>query len=196
MLLRTRISLIFLLGLVILALGLLLASDLRERETEERFTEVAVTGQKALWQQLVTGESTALATLETPIRSDRGLARAVEERARAAIGSAMRRLVSDSELAPDVLEITNADGELVYSSRTGIDTARTLDLTSLAEVADGTSLSGLWQDRGDRFLVVHAFPLRAPAGGASGDSWWSRWAAMPAPCSSPSPRPWKRRPTW
>lgn len=170
MLLRTRISLIFLLGLVILALGLLLAADLRERETEERFTEVAVTGQKALWQQLVTGESTALATLEAPIRSDRGLARAITERARAAIGSAMRRLVSDSELSTDVLEITNADGEVVYSNRTEIDTARTLDLTSLAEVAAGTSLSGLWQDRGDRFLVVHAFPLPDPAGGASDES--------------------------
>ncbi|WP_051609006.1 PP2C family protein-serine/threonine phosphatase [Fodinicurvata fenggangensis] len=164
MLLRTRISLIFLVGLVILALGLLWAADLRERESQARFTEVALTGQEALWQQLVGRESARLAELQAPLQSDRRLAMAAAEGTRSETGLALRAVLRQSGLAPDVVEVAAADGSVVHSNRMEVNAGRVLDLTSLAEVAAGTTLSGLWQDRSDRFLVVHAFPLSADTG--------------------------------
>lgn len=164
MLLRTRISLIFLAGLVLLALGLLWAADLRERESEARFTEVALTGKEALWQQLVERESANLAQLQGAIQSDRRLARAANEGARSATGMAMRALLQENGFSPDVVEVADADGNVIHSKRMEIAAARVLDLTSLAEVAAGKSLSGLWQDRSDRFLIVHAFPLSTDPG--------------------------------
>ncbi|MGM0561726.1 MAG: PP2C family protein-serine/threonine phosphatase, partial [Pseudomonadota bacterium] len=164
MLLRTRISLIFLVGLVILALGLLWAADLRERESQARFTEVALTGQEALWQQLVGRESARLAELQAPLQSDRRLALAAAEGARSETGLALRAVLRQSGLSPDVVEVAAADGSVVHSNRMEVNAGRVLDLTSLAEVAAGTTLSGLWQDRSDRFLVVHAFPLSADTG--------------------------------
>ena len=60
MLLRTRITLIVALGLLLLVLGLRSAGLLREQLLEQRLSAIALQGQTALWGEMLAAEDRLL----------------------------------------------------------------------------------------------------------------------------------------
>lgn len=80
MLLRTRITLIVALGLLLLVLGLRSAGLLREQLLEQRLSAIALQGQTALWGEMLAAEDRLLDQALDQLLADSAFVRAAQAR--------------------------------------------------------------------------------------------------------------------
>lgn len=162
--LRYRILLILALGLGLLALALMWTASQRDRLIEERVSDLATRGQRAVWVQSAEVEARVLDGLAADIASSPPLLAALAGGNRDAVAGAIASSLPDVAARTSVFEIVDASGHQIHSEAERVDGTRTLDLRTLAAVIDGQAATGLRQDGPDRFLILHAFPLALPDG--------------------------------
>lgn len=162
LLLRGRITLLVMLAALLLCTGLGLLGLQRERLLDERYAEVAIGGQSALWHQVVTAEVARLRALIPGLRHDVAALRVISDSDRGSVASVVdsssRQLLERGAL--DELQIVTPGGTVLYSTAPSLDNRRILDAGSLARVAGGADRSGLYQASPGRYLLAVSFPLR------------------------------------
>jgi sigma-B regulation protein RsbU (phosphoserine phosphatase) len=157
--LRHRILLILGLGLALLAAALAWTAAQRDRIVEARISDLAVLGQRALWDERARLAVEGMAPLVDAVTASEPLRSSLAIGHRNIVASTVGGQLGHVLAGADVFEITAPDGQPIYAAAARVGGERTLDLATLAEVAAGRQLTGLWQDGPDRFLIVRAFPL-------------------------------------
>ena len=157
MLLRTRITLIVALGLLLIVLGLGSAGVLRERLLEQRLSTIALDGQTSLWGEVLATEDRLLDQLLDQLLADSAFVHAARERDRPAI----EQLLSSARLLPGQ---QNAAGQLALIALLsahqdplvwGMALQRPLlDSVSLDGAISGEPIGGLRMGSGNTPLVL------------------------------------------
>jgi phosphoserine phosphatase RsbU/P len=152
MLLRTRITLIVALGFLALIATFWGASIVRDRLEEARTSDIAISGQSALWREIVTVQVAELdqrlgrIVESSPVR----LALALNDR------SGILAALSDLGVGPDSalsFEVVAADREILFSA--GLAAGRSiLDAGSLDRAQAGERIGGLRSTAADQVMVV------------------------------------------
>lgn len=157
MLLRTRLTLI-LSVLLVLVIGAILAAVLyRDRLEEARLADIAVLGQQAAWRDLAERSAEALAEAREPLLAD------LEATALAftdpAVLAALNALAAADGPVEEV-QLQGPDGRLIHATPPLIDNLPILDAQILDRLSSGEpALAGLRQDRPGRFVLAVAGPV-------------------------------------
>ncbi|MFG1421837.1 SpoIIE family protein phosphatase [Roseixanthobacter liquoris] len=152
MLLRTRITLIVALGFLALIATFWGASMVRDRLEEARTSDIAISGQSALWREIVTVQVAELDQRlgrivdSSPVR----LALALNDRSGVLAALGDLGIGTDSKLG---FEVVAADREILFSA--GLAAGRSiLDAGSLDRAQAGERIGGLRSIAADQVMVV------------------------------------------
>lgn len=161
MLLRTRVTLIVSATYCLLVAGLVFAGIKSEELADERYSQATLNGQEIFWRKLVENAVQRLETDANTIATDSRLVQAVERgepaRVLAAIGPVAEMLRARGSIAR--FEIITRKGELLYSSRSLLDSA-TIDAGTVRAIIDShRPVRGVLQDASRAFTATLAFPL-------------------------------------
>ena len=161
MLLRTRITIIVATGFVVLCTGLGAASALRDSLLEDRLAQTSISGQTALWNEIIAVETGALATRAATIAEAPRFKAAITEGDRDAAKWALGEIGIDLGSADsiDFIALIGTDRELLFSAGPHANLAL-LDASTLDRVLGGGSAAGLRQASATQLLVVAAQPMR------------------------------------
>jgi sigma-B regulation protein RsbU (phosphoserine phosphatase) len=167
MLLRDKISILFVGVTLVLSAGLFAAGLQREDLAEQRFADVATGGQRALWQQITVAEGKRLDDLAAIVSGLDTVTGAVEAGDRGGLARIVMAVYGRHRVAGDldVIEITGPDGGLLFTTEPGVRERPVLDVATLARVREGETVAGLRQDSPQRYLLLRAFPLDPDAPG-------------------------------
>ncbi|MEO1192678.1 MAG: PP2C family protein-serine/threonine phosphatase [Pseudomonadota bacterium] len=162
MLLRTRLTLYLSLVFLLIVVGLSLASLRRESILEDQLASLAISGQEALWESIVTETSLDLEGLGARMIGQ------MERRPPPESPEAIRRWfeqAGNSLMDRDtVLQVTDTSGRLIFSSEGTLSEDPLLDAATLdSVVASSRPAGGLQQATRDSFMVLKAVPLIARA---------------------------------
>ena len=143
MLLRTRITLIVALGLLLIVLGLGSTGLLREQLLQQRLSAIALAGQTSLWGEMLAAEDRLLDQGLDRLLADNDFLRAAQQRDSAAIERILR--AADLMPGPDQpLALVAMVGSLQEPLIWGLVPKRPLlDSVSLDRAASGELVSGL-----------------------------------------------------
>ena len=162
MLLRTRITLIVALGLLLIVLGLGSAGVLREQLLEQRLSAIALEGQTSLWGEMLAAEDRLLDQALDQLLADNAFVSAARERDSAALEQLLRaaRLLPSPQGSPEpgaqrplaqVSLLSAYQDPLVW----GLALQRPLfDSVSLDRAISGEPISGLRMGSGNTPLVL------------------------------------------
>lgn len=161
MLLRTRVTLIVSATYCLLVGGLVFAGLKSEELADERYSQATLNGQEIFWSKLVENSVQRLETDANSIAADPRLVGAVERSDPASVlvaaGPAAESLRARGAIAR--FEILTKDGELLYSSRSLLDSA-TIDAGTVRSIVDShRPVRGVIQDANRAFTATLAFPL-------------------------------------
>lgn len=161
MLLRTRVTLIVSVTYCLLVGGLMFAGLKSEELADERYSQATLNGQEIFWQKLVENTVQRLETDANAIAGDADLANAVDRKdpthVLVAAGPFAEALNARHSIAR--FEVVTRDGELLYSSRSLLDSA-TIDAGTVRSIVDGhRPVRGIHQDGNRAFTATLAFPL-------------------------------------
>lgn len=156
MLLSTRIAVIVSLAFTF-AFGALLVIGLqREALVAQPHTRIALTGQEALWREILNQETGRLANLKERIEADEGFRRAVREGdlpTLRRLGTLLTRPWLMSDEVSD-LQILDSQGQIVYASSALAEPPPLLDISTIGAILAGTAPAGLRQVSADEFRTV------------------------------------------
>ncbi len=163
MTLKTRFSLIAVVTVVLVALAVSIAEQLRHREAEKQFSQATVHGKRALWQELVLGDLQRLivdARVDAPEEfKDVGLYEAIQ---RGDLKEIQQIAAGAFEFWQDDvfsrMQIMDAAGRILFSSTDNIAGATDKSLVN-AVLRDGKFASGVQQDDDGQPVALVAFPL-------------------------------------
>ncbi len=157
MLLRTRITLIVALGLLLIVLGLGSAGVLRERLLEQRLSTIALDGQTSLWGEMLATEDRLLDQVLDQLVADEAFVQAARKRD----GAALEQLLRSARLVPGqqgtvaqlaLIALLSAQQEPLLW---GMALQRPLlDSVSLDRAMSGELISGLRMGIGNTPLVL------------------------------------------
>ena len=157
MLLRTRITLIVALGLLLIVLGLGSAGLLRERLLEQRLSTIALDGQTSLWGEVLAAEDRLLDQVLDQLVADDAFVQAARERD----GAALEHLLRAAHLLPgqpgavgqlELIALLSAHQDPLLW---GMALQRPLlDSVSLDRAVSGELISGLRMGSGNTALVL------------------------------------------
>ncbi|GAB5467239.1 MAG: hypothetical protein Kilf2KO_02690 [Rhodospirillales bacterium] len=160
MLLRTRLTLYLSLVFLLIVVGLTAASQRRESLLEGRLATLAIIGQESVWKSIVSETTVELNSVVARMigQMERRPPPESPEAIRRWFEQAGNRLLDDET----VIQVTNAEGQLVFTSFGTVSQDPFLDAGALDRiVAKGGSLSGLQQTSADSFMILVAVPLVA-----------------------------------
>ncbi|MGE5516050.1 MAG: SpoIIE family protein phosphatase [Bacteroidota bacterium] len=161
MLLRTRVTLIVSATYCLLVGGLVFAGLKSEELADERYSQATLNGQEIFWRKLVENSVQRLETDANAIATDSRLVQAVERNDPAAVLVAVGPLAESLRARGSIarFEVMTKDGDLLYSSRSLLDSA-TVDAGTVRGIADGhRPVRGVLQDADRAFTATLAFPL-------------------------------------
>ena len=157
MLLRTRITLIVALGLLLIVLGLGSAGVLREQLLEQRLSTIALDGQTSLWGEVLAAEDRLLDQVLDQLVADDAFVSAAGERDAAALERLLRgaRLLPGQPGAVGQLELIALLSTHQDPLWWGMALQRPLlDSVSVDRAVSGELISGLRMGSGNRPLVL------------------------------------------
>ena len=157
MLLRTRITLIVALGLLLIVLGLGSAGVLREQLLEQRLSTIALDGQTSLWGEVLAAEDRLLDQVLDQLVADDAFVSAAGERDAAALERLLRgaRLLPGQPGAVGQLELIALLSTHQDPLWWGMALQRPLlDSVSVDRAVSGELISGLRMGNGNRPLVL------------------------------------------
>jgi sigma-B regulation protein RsbU (phosphoserine phosphatase) len=158
MLLSTRIAVIVSLAFTLAFGALLVIGIQREALVAQPHTRIALTGQEALWREILNQETDRLAGLKERIEADEGLRQAVREGdlpTLRRLGTLLTRAWLMSDEVSD-LQILDSQGQIVYASSALAEPPPLLDISTIGAILAGTAPAGLRQVSADEFRTVAA----------------------------------------
>jgi sigma-B regulation protein RsbU (phosphoserine phosphatase) len=162
MLLRTRITLFLSIAFVLVAGGLILAGMRREEIADERFAEVAIDGQRSLWQSLVADELKTVTTIGDELVAQIARARPVDIPRLRQVAANVIPQAGDLLRGVEEVQVVDASGTIIYTNRPTIGQRPILDASALDRVlSSGVVLGGLRQDTPDRYVIAAGVPVFA-----------------------------------
>lgn len=162
MLLRTRITLFLSIAFVLVAGGLILAGMRREEIADERFAEVAIDGQRSLWQSLVADELKTVTTIGDELVAQIARARPVDIPRLRQVAANVIPQAADLLRGVEEVQVVDASGTIIYTNRPRIGQRPILDASALDRVlSTGVVLGGLRQDTPDRYVIAAGVPVFA-----------------------------------
>lgn len=161
MLLRTRVTLIVSATYCLLVGGLMFAGLKSEELADERYAQATLNGQEIFWNKLVENTVQRLETDAASLAADARLVEAVQERdptrVLVAAGPLTEALRARNSIAR--FEVITPDGELLYSSRSLLETA-TIDAATVRDIVGShRPVRGVLQDSDRSYTATLAFPL-------------------------------------
>ncbi len=161
MLLRTRVTLIVSATYCLLVGGLLFAGLKSEELADERYSQATLNGQEIFWRKLVENSVQRLETDATTVAGDARLVEAVERGdptgVLVAVGPVAEALRARDSIAR--FEVMTKDGQLLYSSRSLLESA-TIDAGTVRGIVESRRpVRGVIQDANRAFTATLAFPL-------------------------------------
>lgn len=158
MLLSTRIAVIVSLAFT-LAFGALFVIGLqREALVAQPHTRIALTGQEALWREILEQETLRLVELKGRVEADeafRGAMRDADLQSLRRLGTRLTREWLTSGEASD-LQILDAQGQIVFAASALAEPPPLLDISTIGAILAGASPVGLRQVSADEFRTVAA----------------------------------------
>jgi sigma-B regulation protein RsbU (phosphoserine phosphatase) len=162
MLLRTRITLFLSIAFVLVAGGLILAGMRREEIADERFAEVAIDGQRSLWQSLVADELRTVTVIGDDLVAQIARARPVDVPRLRQVAASVIPGAADLLRGVEEVQVVDASGTIIYTNRPSIGQRPILDASALDRVlSTGVVLGGLRQDTPDRYVIAAGVPVFA-----------------------------------
>lgn len=162
MLLRTRITLFLSIAFVLVAGGLILAGMRREEIADERFAEVAIDGQRSLWQSLVAEELKTVTVIGDDLVAQFARARPVDVPRLRQVAATVIPAAGDLLRGVEEVQVVDASGTIIYTNRPSIGQRPILDASALDRVlSTGVVLGGLRQDTPDRYVIAAGVPVFA-----------------------------------
>lgn len=157
MLLRTRITLIVALGLLLIVLGLGSAGVLREQLLEQRLSTIALEGQTSLWGEMLAAEDRLLDQVLDQLLADNAFVSAARERNSAALEPLLRaaHLLHDPQASQEPLALVTLLSAYQDPLTWGLALQRPLlDSVSLDRAFSGEPISGLRMGSGNTPLML------------------------------------------
>lgn len=116
--LRTRISLVAVLGILLVAAGLLISNVMIQRQIEERFADATLLGKSVLWKKILASEFKAMENGISSLARDKSTRDALQAGDRKALSETAAttfNLLSASGVI-DGLTLINMDAKILYSA--------------------------------------------------------------------------------
>lgn len=158
MLLRTRIMLGVMLGLVLVTIGLVVGRLYSDGQNEARYQSLAINDQSVLWQKIVEGQVKAIESGVSGLTRNRKAMQALSEGDHGSLEDAVRGVFNRMSTRKVIsrLHMTDLSGNIVYSSL-----EHGTDVSPLAQMAldRGEIVTGIYQDIDGAFQVAVATPL-------------------------------------
>ena len=158
MLLRTRITLGVMAGVVLVATGLVAGRLSSDSQNESRYQALAINDQGVLWQKIVDGQIQAIEAGISGLTRNRKAMQALAEGNKTALSDAVIGVFNRMSTRKVIsrLHLTDRAGTIIYSS-TG-DVSQTSPLAEQA-LSRGEVVAGLYKDLDGSIQVTVATPL-------------------------------------
>ena len=160
MTLKTRINLAAVFSILLVAIILLIFSKLIENSVEVRFQEASLTGKTALWKKIITSQFDHMEANTSSISRDRDTLKALKVADRALIeenAESTYNMLSTSGIISK-LQITNLEGEMLYSAPDNFEGYTNKNLPALA-FKEGKVIRGIERDDDNKLYIIIAFPV-------------------------------------
>ncbi|CAH1688315.1 Sigma-B regulation protein RsbU (Phosphoserine phosphatase) [Hyphomicrobiales bacterium] len=169
MFLRTRVALLVSIVLVIAVGAVVVLGLQRENLAARPYTTIAITGQDALWREILASQTVDLTGTVSAIAGDERLQTALLGGDLPRVRSLLFNFASLDPTAGDQteLQIIDRQGRVVATSSLVPEPPRLLDISTVEAVLDGQRPAGIRQVGADQFRVLAASVLTVP----SGDRW-------------------------
>ena len=160
MTLRTRITLVAIAVTLLVAISLIVTSQVSQGQVEARFAEATTTGKSVLWRKIVASQLDKMAAGTSSLARDRATRDALVKRDVAALAESAKTSYNLLEAQGIVtkLQITDLDGGVLFSAPDGF-TGKTRKTLVGRAISEKLITRGLERDDDGRMVVVVAFPL-------------------------------------
>ncbi|MCF3935666.1 PP2C family protein-serine/threonine phosphatase [Acuticoccus sp. M5D2P5] len=154
MLLRTRITFLLSIALILVIASLVGLGYIRSQLEQDRLADIAIDSQRSLWSSLVRARADSLNTDAAELSARLSVAAPD-----LAASSVVRVLQNSPDLVPNdvTVQVLGLDGELIASNAPLFRSRSLLGTTAIELLTTGVaSLQGLRQERPDRYVVLAA----------------------------------------
>lgn len=159
MTLRTKITLVAISVTFLVALALIVTSQISEQQAEERFASATIAGKKVLWNKIISSELSAMEEGTSGLARDRTTRNALKNGDYDVIKESAKttfNLLSASKVLTR-MQILDLNGRVVFSAPNQVtSTKKSLYKSALA---DGKIKRGLERDDDNKLIAEIAFPL-------------------------------------
>ena len=157
--LRTKITLVGISVTLLVAVALIITSQISQQQAEERFASATIAGKKVLWNKIISSELDGMSEGTSGLARDRVTRNALKNGDYASLNESAKttfNLLSASNVITR-MQILNLKGEVVFSTPNKTSTTRkTLYKQALK---DGKIVRGLERDDDNKLVAEIAFPL-------------------------------------
>lgn len=159
MALRTKITLVGISVTLLVAVALIITSQISEQQAEDRFASATIAGKKVLWNKIISSELDGMSEGISGLARDRATRNALKNSDYGSLNESAKttfNLLSASKVLTR-MQILNLKGEVVFSApNKSSSTSKTLYKKALK---DGKIAQGLERDDDNKLVAEIAFPL-------------------------------------
>lgn len=159
MALRTKITLVGISVTLLVAVALIITSQILQQQVEDRFASATIAGKKALWNKIISSELDGMSEGISGLARDRATRNALKNADYASLNESAKttfNLLSASKVITR-MQILNLEGEVVFS--TPNKTSTTGKALYKQALKDGKTARGLERDDDNKLVAEIAFPL-------------------------------------
>lgn len=158
MLLRTRIILGVMVGLMLVTIGLVVGRLYSDSQNEARYQSLAINDQDVLWQKIVEGQVKAIEFGVSGLTRNRKAMQALSESDHGSLGDAVRGMFNRMSTRKIIsrLHLTDLAGNIFYSS---IEHGSNMSPLARMALDRGEIVTGVYKDIDGAFQVAVAMPL-------------------------------------
>jgi len=160
MTLRTRITLVSIIATLLVAISLIITSNISQKQVEYRFNKATNNGKSVLWNKIVESTVRTMETGSTGLVRDRNTRKALQKGDVVSLTESVQttyNLLSAQNIVTR-LQITDLDSNVLFSAPDSFSGKTSKKLVSLA-LADGKVKGGIEVDDDGKLVSVLAFPL-------------------------------------
>jgi methyl-accepting chemotaxis protein len=158
--LQTRLLLVVMFTLLLVAASLIGLGRMAQNSVEERFRQVTISRQNVLWREIVSGQLELMTSSTSGLTRNEGALRALHERDLSSLATnaipTYNRLSAASVLTK--LQLADLDGVILFSTP-HVSTGGTKKALVLEALHDGKMKQGIERDDDGELVALLAFPF-------------------------------------
>lgn len=160
MTLRARITLVAIIATLLVAITLIVTSNISQNQVEDRFSEATNAGKYVLWKKIIASQLDTMKTGSTGLTRDRGTRKALQRGDVASLTESVTttyNLLSAQKIL-NKLQITDLNSKVLFSAPEEFS-GRTRKVLVNKAISEGKISGGIEFDDNDELVSVLAFPL-------------------------------------